>query len=69
MDNLKKDFLEFQAMTTPSPLALTVKKAKGAYITSTAGKKYLDFIAGVSACSLGHRHPKVVSAIRKQTKK
>ena len=69
MDNLKKDFLEFQAMTTPSPLALTVKKAKGAYITSTTGKKYLDFIAGVSACSLGHRHPKVVSAIRKQTKK
>ena len=69
MDNLKEDFLEFQAMTTPSPLALTVKKAKGAYITSTTGKKYLDFIAGVSACSLGHRHPKVVSAIRKQTKK
>ena len=69
MDNLKEDFLEFQAMTTPSPLALTVKKAKGAYITSTTGKKYLDFIAGVSACSLGHRHPKVVSEIRKQTKK
>ena len=69
MDNLKEDFLEFQAMTTPSPLALTVKKAKGAYITSKTGKKYLDFIAGVSACSLGHRHPKVVSAIRKQTKK
>jgi acetylornithine/succinyldiaminopimelate/putrescine aminotransferase len=69
MDNLKEDFLEFQAMTNPSPLALTVKKAKGAYITSTTGKKYLDFIAGVSACSLGHRHPKVVSAIRKQTKK
>ena len=37
MDNLKEDFLEFQAMTTPSPLALTVKKAKGAYITSTTG--------------------------------
>ena len=69
MDNLKEDFLEFQAMTTPSPLGLTVKKAKGAYITSTTGKKYLDFIAGVSACSLGHRHPKVISAIRKQTKK
>ncbi|MDG1685810.1 MAG: aminotransferase class III-fold pyridoxal phosphate-dependent enzyme [Flavobacteriaceae bacterium] len=69
MDNLKEDFLEFQAMTTPSPLGLTVKKAKGAYITSTTGKKYLDFIAGVSACSLGHRHPKVISAIRKQTKR
>ncbi len=69
MDNLKEDFLKYQAMTTPQPLALTVQKAKGSYITSTAGKKYLDFVAGVSACSLGHRHPKVVSAIRNQTKK
>ena len=69
MDNLKEDFLNFQAMTTPNPLALVVKKAKGVYITSTTGKKYLDFVAGISACSLGHRHPKVVSAIRKQIRK
>ena len=69
MDNLKEDFLKFQAMTTNHPVALKVKKAKGVYITSTAGKKYLDFVAGISVCSLGHRHPKVVSAIRKQTRK
>ena len=69
MDALKEDFLEFQAKTTPHPLALSVKKAKGAYITTTDNKTYLDFIAGVSACSLGHRHPKVVRAIRNQTKK
>lgn len=69
MDNLKKDFFKFQAMTTSHPVALKVKKAKGVYITSTAGKKYLDFVAGISVCSLGHRHPKVVSAIRKQTRK
>jgi acetylornithine/succinyldiaminopimelate/putrescine aminotransferase len=69
MHSLKEDFLKFQAMTTPNPLALSVKKAKGVYITSTTGKKYLDFVAGISACSLGHLHPKVVSAIRKQTKK
>ena len=69
MNSLKKDFLEFQAKTTPHPLALSVKKAKGSYITTTDNKKYLDFVAGVSACSLGHRHPKVVAAIRKQTRK
>ena len=68
MDSLKKDFLEFQAKTTPHPLALSVKKAKGNYITTTDNKKYLDFVAGVSACSLGHRHPKVVAAIRRQTR-
>ena len=69
MENLEKDFLKYQAMTTPHPLALEIKRAKGVYITSTNGKKYLDFVAGVSACSLGHRHPKVISAIRKQINK
>lgn len=69
MDSLIKDFLKFQAKTTPNPLSLEIKKAKGSYITTTDGKKYLDFVAGVSACSLGHRHPKIVSAIKKQTKK
>ena len=69
MRSLQDDFLKYQAKTTPHPLGIVVKKATGSYITDTVGKKYLDFIAGVSACSLGHCHPKVVSAIRKQTKK
>lgn len=69
MRSLQDDFLNYQAKTTPHPLGIVVKKAKGSYITSESGKKYLDFIAGVSACSLGHCHPKVVSAIRKQSKK
>jgi acetylornithine aminotransferase len=69
MRSLQDDFLNYQAKTTPHPLGIVVKKAKGSYITSESGKKYLDFVAGVSACSLGHCHPKVVSAIRKQLKK
>jgi acetylornithine aminotransferase len=69
MRSLQDDFLNYQAKTTPHPLRIVVKKAKGSYITSESGKKYLDFVAGVSACSLGHCHPKVVSAIRKQSKK
>ncbi|MGI9540974.1 MAG: aspartate aminotransferase family protein [Flavobacteriaceae bacterium] len=66
---MQDDFLNYQAKTTPHPLGVVVKKAKGSYITSESGKKYLDFVAGVSACSLGHCHSKVVSAIRKQSKK
>lgn len=69
MRSLQDDFLNYQAKTTPHPLGVVVKKAKGSYITSESGKKYLDFVAGVSACSLGHCHSKVVSAIRKQSKK
>ncbi len=63
---MKNDFLKYQAQTTPHPLAIEVTSAEGSYITDKDGNSYLDFIAGVSANSLGHRHPKVVEAIKKQ---
>lgn len=63
---MKEDFLKYQAQTTPHPLALEISHAKGSYIYSIQGGKYLDFVAGVSACSLGHCHPKVVDAVKKQ---
>ena len=66
---MKSDFLHYQARTNPTPLAIEIAKAKGSYIWDTAGKKYLDFVAGVSACSIGHRHPKVTRAIRRQSRK
>jgi acetylornithine aminotransferase len=63
---MKKDFFTYQAQTTPHPLAMEVSHAKGSYIYDTRGNAHLDFVAGVSACSLGHRHPKVVAAIKDQ---
>ena len=64
-----KDFLTYQAKTTPNPLGLEVSKAMGSYIFDSKGKKYLDFVAGISACSLGHRHPEIIKAIKKQLNK
>ena len=64
-----KDFLTYQAKTTPNPLGLEISKAKGSYIFDSKGKKYLDFVAGISACSLGHRHPEIIKAIKKQLNK
>lgn len=66
MSNLKDDFYQYQAQTSPHPLAIEVSHAKGSYIYDIAGKKYLDFVAGVSANSLGHNHPKVSEAIKNQ---
>ena len=66
---VKNDFLTYQAQTSPYPLSIEVKKAKGSYIYDRNGKKYLDFVAGVSANSLGHQHPKVTRAIKKQLNK
>jgi len=63
---MKSDFYKYQAQTSPNPLALEITKAEGSYVYDTQGKKYLDFIAGVSANTLGHNHPKVVNAIKAQ---
>ena len=69
---MKKKILEnfdnFQAKTTTNPLKIAIKNANGSYITDFDNKKYLDFIAGVSACTLGHRHPKIIKAIKEQKK-
>jgi acetylornithine/N-succinyldiaminopimelate aminotransferase len=63
---MKADFLKHQAQTTSHPLALEISHAKGSYVYDVEGKSYLDFVAGVSANSLGHNHPKVSEAIKKQ---
>ena len=62
----KDDFFTYQAQTSPHPLALEVSHAKGSYIYDKDGNAHLDFVAGVSACSLGHGHPRVVEAIKAQ---
>ncbi|WP_299274228.1 aspartate aminotransferase family protein [uncultured Psychroserpens sp.] len=63
---MKDDFFKYQAQTTSHPLAMSISHAEGSYIYDAENKAYLDFVAGVSACSLGHKHPKVVEAIKNQ---
>ena len=50
-------------------MMINVSKAKGSYIFDEKGNKYLDFVAGVSACSLGHSNKKITNAIKKQLDK
>ena len=59
-------FLQHLAQTSTTPAALEIKKAKGIYLYDTSGKKYMDLISGISVSSLGHGHPKIISAIKKQ---
>ncbi len=63
---MKTDFLKYQAQTTNTPLAIEISHAKGSYVYDTNKKKYLDFIAGVSANTLGHSNPKIIKAIKEQ---
>lgn len=63
---MNPDFIKYQAQTSPYPLGMEVSHAEGSYIYDNNGKKYLDFVAGVSACSLGHANKRVNDAIKKQ---
>lgn len=63
---LHSDFLKYQAQTSPYPLGMEVSHASGSYIYDKSGKAHLDFVAGVSACTLGHAHPNVNAAIKAQ---
>lgn len=63
------DFFKYQAQTTPHPLAMEIKYAKGSYIYDSDDNPHLDFVAGVSACTLGHSHPAVVNAVKEQLDK
>ncbi len=45
---------------------MQISHAEGSYIYDQNNKPYLDFVAGISACSLGHKHPKVVAAVKAQ---
>lgn len=59
-------FLQHVGQTSDNPLALNIVKASGAKMWDDTGKEFIDLIAGISVCNIGHRHPKVVEAIKKQ---
>jgi len=64
--NQRQLFLRHVAQTSRSPIALEIVKAEGCKLYDKKGKEYIDLIAGISVCNVGHRHPKVVKAIKNQ---
>ena len=66
MSSASEIFLSHVAQTSPYPLQIEVNHAEGTRIFDTSGKSYLDFISGIAVTNIGHRHPKVVEAIKNQ---
>jgi acetylornithine/succinyldiaminopimelate/putrescine aminotransferase len=62
-------FLRHVAQTSDAPLALEIVRAEGVHLYDESGKKYLDLIAGISVCNLGHSHPRVVEAVKDQAER
>ena len=64
--NRKEAFLKYQAQITKTPFLLDIEKAQGSYIYTRDKKKYIDLVAGVSSCTLGHSNPIIIDAIKEQ---
>lgn len=62
-------FLNHLAQTSDAPLMLEMISAEGVYMTDADGKKYIDLISGIGVSNVGHRHPRVVDAIKAQVDK
>ena len=60
-------FLNHIGQVSPKPMELEIVKASGIYLSDTAGSSFIDFISGISVSNVGHCHPNVVKAIRKQS--
>ncbi|HEV8283473.1 MAG TPA: aspartate aminotransferase family protein [Chitinophagaceae bacterium] len=64
--NQREIFLRHVAQTSSSPLALEIVKAEAAMLYDATGNEYIDLIGGISVANVGHRHPKVIEAIKDQ---
>ncbi|WP_164122357.1 aspartate aminotransferase family protein [Sphingobacterium sp. xlx-130] len=62
-------FLQNTAQTSNSPRLIEIERAQGSYLYSPEGQKYLDLVSGFNVSNIGHRHPKVVDAIKSQLDK
>lgn len=69
MDTLKTLFQKHQGQTNPWPLSIEIERAEGLYIYATNGKRYTDFISGVSVSNIGHCHPAIIEAVTNQVNK
>jgi len=66
MASKRQLFLQHVAQTSEFPIMLEIEKAEGIYLYDKTGKSYIDIISGIGVSSLGHRHPRVVDAVKQQ---
>ncbi|OKH29099.1 aspartate aminotransferase family protein [Chroogloeocystis siderophila] len=56
-------------MTTYGRFPLALERGSGCRVWDTQGKEYLDFVAGIATCTLGHAHPAMVETVTQQIQK
>jgi len=66
MHLLLKTAVDFQQMLDFAQRPLVIERGEGLYLWDTEGKRYFDAIGGIFVAVLGHRHPRVMEAMRRQ---
>ena len=56
-------------MNTYARFPIALAKGEGCRVWDTDGKEYLDFVAGIATCTLGHAHPALIEVVSEQIKK
>lgn len=56
-------------MSTYARFPLALERGAGCRVWDTQGREYLDFVAGIATCTLGHAHPAMVEAVTRQIQK
>lgn len=64
-----QDTFNQYVMNTYGRFPVAIEKGEGCKLWDTEDKEYLDFVAGIATCTLGHAHPALVEAVTKQIKK
>lgn len=63
------DQFDRYVMTTYGRFPIALERGQGCRVWDTQGRAYLDFVAGIATCTLGHAHPAIVAAVTDQVQK
>jgi acetylornithine/N-succinyldiaminopimelate aminotransferase len=64
-----RDRFDQSVMSTYGRFPIAIDKGEGCRLWDTQGKEYLDFVAGIATCTLGHAHPALIKAVTEQINK
>ena len=67
--DFQPDVFDQHVMSTYGRFPIALERGEGCRVWDSNGKAYLDFVAGIATCTLGHAHPAMVEAVTTQIKK
>lgn len=64
-----EDWFDAYVMNTYKRFPISMERGEGCRLWDTEGREYLDFVAGIATCTLGHAHPALIQAVTGQIQK